>query len=362
MARRMIFHAPYPLAEGAASASRLRPVKMRAAFQALGYDVLDLSGTVAQRKKQFALLKTLVAQGERFEFAYSENSTQPNVFATSIKQGLAPMLDARIFRFLKKSDIPFGQFYRDIYWRFPGSSASVRPLRRFALKRAYSFDLRVLRAVQAHIFLPSLEMASYVPVANDLVSALPPGTDIVNSHTPTTLRLFYVGGLGPHYQVHELVDGVRELPEVELEMVVPEQNWNAVRAQYEPSLPPNVTISHAVSDDLRTFYDRASFAMVYVKPDEYRSFAVPFKFFEALGHGKPVIATSDTLAGTMASDLGIGIALPYSAVALRNCLQDLVNDPGRQESYRKRAETVRSEHTWLKRAETVEKELMSRRP
>lgn len=113
----MVFHAPYPLDPDPAAASRLRPLRMRRAFEEIGYEVMDISGAVAQRRAGLRRLKELLASGRRPDFLYCENSTQPNALATSLRTGVAPLLDYSIMRLARRRGVPVGVFYRDAYWR-----------------------------------------------------------------------------------------------------------------------------------------------------------------------------------------------------------------------------------------------------
>ena len=155
----MIFHAPYPMELNPTSASRLRPLRMREAFKQIGYDVVDLSGSTPQRKASMKHLKELLRSGKKPDFLYSENSTQPNVFSTTIRDGFAPTLDTRIMRMANNSKIPVGMFYRDIYWKF--SSEKKRPARPAIPYLPQARHERVLEST--HAFLPALRANGGVP-------------------------------------------------------------------------------------------------------------------------------------------------------------------------------------------------------
>ena len=47
----MVFHAPFPLQPDRVAASMLRPLAMRQAFADLGYEVLEVTGYAAQRRR-----------------------------------------------------------------------------------------------------------------------------------------------------------------------------------------------------------------------------------------------------------------------------------------------------------------------
>ena len=56
-ARRMVYHTPYPLNRAAQSASGLRPVRMRDAFEELGYEVWEVTGHSAERRRSCPRLR-----------------------------------------------------------------------------------------------------------------------------------------------------------------------------------------------------------------------------------------------------------------------------------------------------------------
>ncbi len=349
----MVFHAPFEIPAHGNSASRVRPRKMREAFRTT-HRVIDLSGSPKDRAQAFGELRRQVKGGARVAFAYSENSTQPNVFASPIAEGMSPGLEARIFLFLRRAGIPFGQFYRDIYWRFPEKTGGRGRLKGAIYTAAYLADLAVLRLARAHVFLPSLPMARYVPQLRQ-VSELPPASDPVDSAQPEPLRLLYVGGLGPHYRLHLLVEAMARHRQASLTICVPEANWQAVAVQYEP-LPGNVSVRHESGEGLEALYDDANAGVIVVQPDEYWEFAVPMKFYEYQAHGKAVVATRGTYAGELVERAGIGEAISYTAEAI----DELVRSWSAGMTVLQFADVAsraRSAHTWASRAATVARTL-----
>ena len=112
----MLFHAPFPIDPHPTSASRLRPLRMLEAFEEIGYRVHRVTGAPRQRALAHRTARRRLRAGQRFELLYSENSTQPNLLATSVRGGIAPFLDARILLWARRRGIPAGEFYRDVYW------------------------------------------------------------------------------------------------------------------------------------------------------------------------------------------------------------------------------------------------------
>lgn len=357
---RMVFHAPYPLDPAPRSASRQRPNKMLAAFRENGQQVHRVTGTPYQRALGYRDLRRRIARGQRIEYAYSENSTQPNVLATSLRQGFAPLLEARIIAYCRRHRLPFGQFYRDVYWRFAESQASAPLLRRAMMQFAYRVDLQVLRRLGAHMFLPSLAMAPIVPFDADRSSALPPGSPVHDSTSPGGLELLYVGGIGAGYALDEGLRALQDVEQATLTMVVRRQEWEAHRDRYAPLLTERVRIVHAGSDELQELYDRASACLLLVAPDGYRRFAVPLKLFEYLGYGKPILASEGTLAGDMVDRMGSGFTVANRQEDIAELLLRLAADPGLLRAAAARARAAGVENTWSMRARKVAEVLTGR--
>ena len=351
--RRMVFHAPYPLDPAPTSASRQRPNKMLAAFAENGHQVHRITGAPFQRALAYRDVRRRVAAGQLLDFLYSENSTQPNVLASSLKRGVAPLLEARILWYCDRQDIPFGQFYRDVYWRFAEQQATVPQPRLLLMQLAYRADLLALRFSRAHLFLPSLPMAPIVPFAANRSSALPPGAPVHDSPSPQGLELLYVGGVGSGYALDEGLRALQQVEQATLTMVVRPDEWAAHRERYEPLLSDRVSVVHAGSDELQEIYDRASACLLLVAPDGYRRFAVPLKLYEYLGYGKPTLASQGTLAGDLVDEMGTGFTVPNSAEEIAALLQRLAAEPSLLEGAAQRARAARLQHTWAMRARTV---------
>ncbi|ATG51550.1 hypothetical protein CFK38_08445 [Brachybacterium vulturis] len=348
---KMLFHAPFPIDPHPAGASRLRPLRMLEAFVEGGYRVHPVTGAPRQRAIAYRTARRRLRGGQQFDLLYSENSTQPNLLATSVRGGIAPFLDARILLWARRHGIPSGEFYRDVYWRFSTSLRNVRTPRSAVMNLLYRLDLAALRLARVHLFLPSERMASIVPVPQTRSSALPPGATVVDSTAPEGLHLLYVGGLGAEYGLDACVEAVAGIPEVTLTLCVPPAQWEKNRSRYEQHLGERIRVVHGSGPELEPFYEAASACVLFVEPGEYRTFAAPVKFFEYIGHGKPVLLSRGTYAGQLGERFGVGPVIDYSAAALRAELEDLRAHPQRLEDYARNARRVRHEQTWRARAE-----------
>lgn len=349
----MIYHVPYRLNYQATAASGIRPVKMRQAFEAIGFEVLEVAGTSKERRVQMAEIKSKVRGGLRVEFVYSEASTQANAF-TDPYFSLHPFLDNNFLAWCRRRGMKVGLFYRDVYWQFPEFSQSIGWFYATALRFFYRLDLLGYRAGVDKIYLPSMRMAPYISyIPKRRCEALPPASDPVVSQNPKNATLFYVGGLGSHYRLHEAVRGVGMSSGANLILCAPEKQWTGERASYADVLTDATKVVHGSGADLEGFYTKATFGCLFLEPIGYREFAAPFKLFEYLGHGKPIIATQGTLAGDFVESNGIGWSLPYTAEALADLLEQLKKNPQLLDEKISNAERVRNDHTWEARARQV---------
>ena len=330
----MVFHAPYPLDPDPAAASRLRPLRMRRAFEEIGYEVMDISGAVAQRRAGLRRLKELLASGRRPDFLYCENSTQPNALATSLRTGVAPLLDYSIMRLARRRGVPVGVFYRDAYWRMPGLRASgAYGVASNLLQRA---DLAGYRRNRVHFFLPSNAMSSLVGLG---------------------LRLVYVGGLGGHYDLSVVAAALERVDGVALDLVVHQSQWRQARRR-DPRLGQGaIRVLHKSAGELEPVYGRAHIGVLAVAPSEYWDIAVPVKLYEYLSYGRPVIATRGTEAGRIVEAAGAGWVIDHDEDLLVALLTELRGRPEEVEARAEAARRAAARSTWADRARTVARTL-----
>ncbi|MGO2139601.1 MAG: glycosyltransferase family protein [Leucobacter sp.] len=349
---KMIFHVPYPLNPAATSASGIRPVQMRRAFETAGYEVAEVSGDAKARRAQIRDLKKRIAAGEDFEFVYSEASTKPTAMTESHSLPLHPFMDISFLSYCKKHEVPVGVFYRDIYWDSPKYLETVpRPVA--AVTRAlYRHDLKRYRTAVSKIFVPSMRMAAVMPHTEVVQCvALPPGSPATESATPDTeMSLLYVGGTGSYYRMEQSITGVEAAAGARLTICTRENEWEAARESYSAVLGSSTSVVHVSGADLEPLYEDAHLGMLFMEPIGYREFAAPMKLYEYLGHGKPIIATEGSLAGNFVVEHGVGWALPYTAEALTELLLELQENPEKYEAVRANALRVRESHTWEARA------------
>lgn len=360
----IIFHHPLPITTDASRGSALRPAKMLEAFHELGYEVVQVTGWSPDRKIAAERVMDEVRDGRRFDFVYGESATTPNALSDRSHLPRHPLIDARFLRFMHRRGVPVGVFYRDVYWRFDEYKSLTSVVRRGLARLFYRLDLLAYRASVDVLFLPSQSMADALPRWSRtamLVAPLPPGTDVREAspkgHGSDVLELLYVGSVTPPlYALDHVLHALRGLTGVHLTICCREEE-----RQRLPPVTENTSVVHLWGPDLDRLYQRADLAMVVFGPHPYRRFAVPIKLFEAVGHGVPVVADSDSAAGRIVREHGLGMAVESTA-HLGELLQALAADPALVLRARAWVVERRLKHTWLARAQLAAQTLGRRDP
>lgn len=357
----MIFHVAYRLNPEATSGSGIRPLKMRRAFENLGYEVLEISGTHPERRQRIRDLTARIREGLQVAFVYSEGPTMPTGLGEPVTSATSLRRDIAFLRFCQRSGVPVGVFYRDIYWRFPIYAENVRWPLRSVLRTLYRWDLWRYRRADLRVYLPSSRMGDSVPLLKRRqISELPPGSDLteVQPHkNDGRTRLFYVGGLGSNYRLHESIREAAGRDDVVVTLCLREAEWQARKHEYAEVWGDNITVVHGSGTELDAYYAEADACLIAVEPIPYWDFAAPVKLFEYIGHGKPVIASVGTFAGQFVEDHGVGWQVRYGSGELTMLLEKLHRDPALLQEASERAVLVRDQHTWEARAQTVARDL-----
>ncbi|NLE27464.1 MAG: glycosyltransferase [Clostridiaceae bacterium] len=361
---RIIFYHPAPIKENATSASGIRPAKMLNAFRTAGFEVDEVCGFGAERKVAINAIKKKVNQGIHYAFAYGENTTLPFALNEPSHFPLYPFLDYSFWYWLKQHNIPFGCFYRDFYWRFPEFRKGIA-FHKWSVPLPFHFaDIAFLTKTCTKLFLPSEGVASYLPFKNDkkLICALPPGCDEIADNSKDTtsyldaelLNVFYVGGITPpNYDLSPMFDFFSQPKEkVNFTLCCREQEWLNImkNKNYLNFNSEAINIIHKSGDELSPYWSSASVFLSLWGETPYHDFGAPFKFYEALGHGIPIITTRGTAAGDFVDTQGFGWAIEPTAHALASLMDHLLHNPALIKEKKERIRTERHKHTWTERA------------
>lgn len=360
---RMIFYYPSPIQENGTSASKIRPYKMLSAFKKIGIEVYEVTGYAKERKEKIQNVKKQVQKGVKFDFTYGENTTLPLLLNEKSHYPTHPLMDYMFFRWLKDQQIPFGLFYRDIYWRFPEFRKNL-PIHKWAIPLPFHYlDIEILRKMTTRLFLPSQEMSEFLP-GNWNPSkfvALPPGceegTYRKSRQQGQNLRFFYVGGVTPpNYDLTPMLQYFSKTEQdVYLTICCREKEWNEVQSAkaYRDYSLDRIAICHKSGDSLKPFWKKADLFLALWGDISYHDFAMPFKIFEAVGYGMPIITTRGTAAGEFVAENGFGWVIEPRSDALSELVQMLKQNPELIEKKREAILARRPYHTWEARARQV---------
>ncbi|MHA7175542.1 glycosyltransferase family protein [Arthrobacter sp. Sr24] len=354
--KQMIYHVPYVLNQHAKTGSGLRPLRMLEAFKEIGFNVTIVAGDSTLRRRAIADVKARIKSGERFEFLYSESHTMPTALTDPDHLPRHPAMDASFLRYCRKREVKVGLFYRDIYWRFPEYRERLNPIVHTATRALYHWDLLAYKAGVDVLYLPSLGMGDFVPhVPAKRHVALPPGAETKDLPTIAGggLELFYVGGLGGYYKMHDTVRAVAASASARLTICTPEAEWAAHGAEYQALVNERITIIHKSGVELEPYYAKAAACMLFIEPSVYRSFAAPIKYAEYIGFGKPVIVNEGTNVAGQVQEHGNGWVLPFDGAALEQLLNELTEFPERVTEATAKTLAIRDQNTWVARARQV---------
>lgn len=358
---RIIYHIPLKIDFNRFSASHIRPIKMLEAFRQLGYEVDLVEGYARERSIAIKRIKRNIRKGIKYDFLYSESSTMPTLLTEKHHYPIHPFLDFSFFKFCKQQNIRIGLFYRDIYWVFPSSRLSIKQV---VAKLFYKYDIFRYNKLLDVLFLPSVEMGKYIPqlkITN--LKSLPPGiSSFISSNylskipvKKTVLELLFVGAISGLYDLTMLCKVVKSLNNVHLTICCRKDEWLKEKQFYDPYLNGNISVVHESGERLSNLYLNADIACIYFKSDTYLNFSVPYKLYESISYGCPILANIDTLSGRFVHDNKIGIACSYSEDELLYVLShwdiNILNEF--RLNMRKIAETA----TWEKRCLQVAESL-----
>lgn len=362
---RCIFHVPLELDPNYMSGSHIRPRKMLRAFEAIGYEVDFVEGDGHTRKQKIKQILKNIENGVEYDFLYAENSNMPTLLTEKHHLPTHPFLDFSFFKKVKEHGIPIGLYYRDIHWVYPAYRKNVPGLKGELAIRNFRYDLKKYNQLLDILYLQTMAMEKKFPIPLKMkVMELPPGADSgIGFHKAPTepFHIFYVGGLGTHYEMEELFKAVQNTDAVSMTVCTRVADWEAHRHIYEKYLSDRIRIVHKNNDELAPYFEEATVVARYFisenSPD-YNAFCVSIKLYEYLGHQKPIITIEDTAIGDYVEEHQIGWAIPYDAKELEQLLAHLVAHPEEVHEKQSHMPPLLEDNTWEARARQVATDLL----
>lgn len=360
-----IFHIPLEIDPNYMSGSHIRPIKMLRAFEAIGYTVDFIEGDAKTRKEKMDQVKEKVKQGVVYDFMYAENSNMPTLLTEKHHLPTHPLLDFGFFKWVKAQGIPIGLYYRDIHWVYPAYRKNVPGIKGLFATQNFKYDLRQYEKYLDIFYLQTKQMEKKFPRPLHMdIKELPPGADKGVSYTPVPTKpfhVFYVGGLGSHYEMEELFKAVEAVEDVTMTVCTRESDWKAHEHMYGKYVGDRIRMIHKNYDELEPYFKEATVLARYFisenSPD-YNDFCISIKVFEYMGNMRPIFSIKDTAIGDFLEKNDIGWAVPYDAKAMEELFRYLLAHP--EEIKEKQENVVRllPSHTWEARAQQVADDLL----
>ena len=348
-----------------ASASQIRPQKMIEAFKSIGCEVDVIEGTSKERAEAIKRIKKNINSGIQYDYMYAESSTMPTLLTDPGHLPLHPFLDFNFFKFVKKHGLKIGLFYRDIYWKFPFYKDSVSGIKRSLAIKMYKYDLRQYNKLLDKLYMPTTGGFKYVEndVRHSILDVLPPGCEhsIYNKkgrmQGGDTITLLYIGGLGNHYQMKKVLEVVRNLPMYHLVICCRNKEWQQEKNTLEPLLSDNIKVVHKSGDELIPLFDKADIGLLYFQTGYYMKAAMPYKTFEYMSYGLPMIASSGTAFGEYIEKQNLGWTIPYDNDSFRSLLINLYENKDEIDKKAEQCAFSAKTNRWEDRALKVQKDL-----
>lgn len=364
--RKCIFHIPFHIDPNYPSGSQIRPVKMIQGLTDAGYDVDIVMGYGKERKNSIKKIKLNIKNGVKYDFLYSESSTEPTLLTEKNHFPCYPMLDFDFFRYCKKNGIKIGLFYRDVYWKFKDYKKKL-PLYKYLLAIVfYKYDLIKYNQLVNILYLPSIGMYKYMKYNfKEKINELPPAVDELREETNKTiekddlkLNIFYVGGVDSFYNIEQIFIIANKMEFINLTVCCRKNDWQNYKSKYEKYLNERIKIVHESGDDLNKYYENADLLSLYLEPSVYREFAMPVKLFEYIKFKKCIIATQGSATGNFVEKNDIGWSISYSIHDLMELLNLIKNDRKLLRDKEKNFERIISDNLWISRANKVARDLL----
>lgn len=247
---------------------------------------------------------------EKIKLAYIEWPSTPIFFTKKGMGSILFCLDFFVFLYLRLRNYKIFVFYRDAYWAYGKERTFVEKLKTFI----GPLELWWLEKVAHKICVPSKEFAAYLGLSGAL--ELPPGC---NEMTPdadkffgssalvkdSRYRLIYVGGVDQNFYDLSYLQAAASVFRVTI----------CCRSEELPYLDRGISrlvsvgeielVHRNIIDDpsyLRMF----DFGFLCHPPSDFKSVAMPYKFFEYLAAGLPVLVDSNSPAAKIVEKHGVG--------------------------------------------------------
>lgn len=362
----LLVYYPFSLAQKVDSASKSRPIEMIRAFEEWGEQegirVITITGDSKERAQQFDRLRKS-GDLDDLLFCYMENQTIPLWLTDSGHIPKQPLIDLKLFRFLKSKEVPIGVFYRDVYWKFD-EIYPLKGVKKAIMKMIYRLEERLYQTYAKVIFLPSEPMFPYINIQKPKVALPPGGKNVIIQKRPSenqTLRGIYVGGIREDTGIPILIKAMEQVQEQKLPfsltIVCREQEYRSLSEDLRERISNlHVNVKHISGFELQEEYQSADVGFIPFIPNKYNDFAVAFKLFEYLSNEVPIIATECKAQTQIIQSGPYGVICKPDVDDLVEAIQTMIDQHPKYVEEIKRSFAER--HSWIARVKTVSQELL----
>ena len=368
--KKCIFYLPYKLNKTVNRARMIRPRKMIEAFIDIGYDVFFIHGYSDERKKLINELKKRINNGERYEFFYTESSTEPTLLTNPNHYPTHPFMDFNFFKYIKMQGIKIGLFYCDAYWMFDKYGENLHQLKKKFAILNYKYDLHKYSQLLDVMYVPNTNLQKYIKNKKlaAIMDELPPGADDIEigaksykerNFKTKPLKVFYVGGLGGYYQIKKLIQAVTEIDNCELTICCRREEFEQEMYGYEGWRKENIHIVHKDSTELEPYYKEADLGSLLFENSPYISLAKPVKSYEYWAHTLPVLSTKGTAIGEIVEQNNLGLNIDYEIDDIKMALNTIIKKSSILDEFRENCSIFKQVNLWKNRAQKVERDLIN---
>ncbi|MDW3196195.1 MAG: hypothetical protein R8G66_27735 [Cytophagales bacterium] len=313
----MIYYFPRSLSEDQNIASAKRPLEV---FNFLKGRKNEhdrfIHGNARERYQANLNLIRELRNGFRPDYIYIESFNMP-FFLHEIRKGsLFWLSDMWLFVMLKRYNVTFFMFYRDLYWRFPGFE--IRGWKGVLKNTFHKIEWSFIAKYVDHILLPTQSIGEYLPPnKKKRLSLIPfhPGLQESTLSKPFTkkeraddcISLLYVGGvLPPFYNLEFALQLVNSSPKLKLTVCCREYEWVEVKDTFQEYSFDQVTIVHKSGPDLEDLYDSHDVFLDLRLTEGYYKHAFPYKYIESISYHLPLVIYSGGSAEQFVSENKFG--------------------------------------------------------
>ncbi len=319
-----------------------------------------------KRKEKF--LKNL-PKTCNIKMAYEESLSAPSSIHTSFG-----ILRHNFRKFLKKNNIKYSVFLRDMYQAFPQYEKIVgieNSYARFLTLRDEVMDM-ILSATKIYTpsetFKKEMVLRGLIPKKYGyMLDILPPGINKSSMLYDNKykcglnekIKIVYTGGLGEFYNFKKFLEAFyicEELP-LEFHLYIKKQELQKSRHIYGYDLDKKSNIFiHEGSFTEMAINMNYDLGLSLFEDDSYRKMAIPVKVFDYLSLNIPVLTGKGTESGELVKKYDVGFVIDNKIPEIVNFLIDIVQ---KRENLLKKQKNIKNfilENLWDKRVEKVMKD------